>query len=850
MKAKSIVAFVGLVLVMTMACSEHTIEPVTEYANGRVVGTIHGVVMDYQNDVRFDTTEVQVSWVSGGEVHTKNLDTLGYYIITDLVPGYYDLTFHGAEDYTVTKVDSVYVPTLEEVNDGSYATDQDYEHIVARNVWLYKKNSAIKGTVFAKQNDQTSVPAAGAVIVADYSLVPLFSQMLSASVAQTYHISPDRFRATVDASGNFKLSGLPSADAVAVYVEEYAEGSNEYEMENILVGLSEDDTVTVDNIVLEIAGDAPVLLSNNFANETSFSINSNLTMTFNKTMDATTFQVVLQDGNGNDVDVDVSWLNGVTLTVNPVEALDYGTNYTLKLKGWATTDNTAFKDEDNVDDFVEIGFKTVTKYAPVVLSTNFYDMENMTFGVNMAVDVTLTATFSKAMNTTDFRATLYMDSNGNADYDEGIDEAIESAVSWNTTALTVTIDPIVNLATDNSYYVEFIGWSTDSMALAIPDLDNNSGNGIQNDPFFFTVAGIKFVSTTLENAQGEYEDVPVSDATTGLGPNIQVKFSRAIDLTNSKTEVYLEDYDDVDGTYHTVRATVQATSDGLGFIITPEYALESNEDYYLVYDVYSAIPGDHASVSDHPDAQNYGGTDKLKFTTVISESKPAAPAFVLQTATTAIDWNTVSMTFRIRTVSNADEYIIYAKGTTKNSDLVEVGTVLAQPQQVYVYAAVTLPQQFDYYPNDAYGITPFVDGETVSFFATAVNEAGESAKSSAVVVGDGAGPNNQVVTQTGSTDNSANTNVRTITITISAANGEYLHTDAPTWQFLDANNDAAILATTAVQTSTLNNDRTRWTVTIAIPASSTYVGDTARITVKDSNGQSGVYDYTLDSNIP
>ena len=848
MKAKSIVALVGLVLVLIMACSEHTIEPATEYADGRVVGTIHGIVVDFQTNARFDTSDVQVSWVSGGQVHTKNLDTLGYYIITDLVPGYYDLTFSGNDGYAVTKIDSVYVPTLEEVNDGSYATEKDYEHVVARNVWLYPLNAYVKGTIYAKQNNQSVVPANGATVVFDYSLVPMFAQMMSSSAAANYHISPDHYTTTADVNGEFMSPVLPAAASVAIYVEEYAEGSNEYGWDGTIINLIEKDTLTVDNIELEINGDAPVILSNNFANETAFAVRDNLVLTFNKPMDATTFEVSLVDENWNDVDIDVSWLNGVTLTINPVVALEYGTEYTLNLQGQSTTDNTVF--ENGVGGPVQIDFKTLSKYNPVVVTTNFYDIEHNTHVGNFELGTNLTATFSKAINTTSFDAVLYLDNNSNGYFNAGTDEEIESTLTWNTDGTVLTIDPIVNLQTEHMYYVSFAGWSTDSMAIEMPDID---GNLTEDDLFFETIPAIKFVSTTLENAQGLYEDVSTMDATTGLGPNIEVKFSRALDLTNDATEVYLLEYDDAENDFHLVRTTVQATADGYGFVITPEFALESHEDYYLFYDVYSDIPGDNAHVSQHQDAASYyGSTPMLKFMTVISVSVPSISGFVMNTAASAIDWNTTDIQFRIRTVEGADEYAIYAKGSTKNSDLILVPTTgsglttPAQPQQNFVYTTVRLPAQFDYYPNDGYGVTPFVNGETISFYATAINEAGESVKSAVVGVTDGAAPNAQVVTQSGSVDNTGGTSIKAVTFRISAANGEYLHSDIPTWQFLDSNNNTFVLTTAAVGDATLNNDKTQWTVIINVPITNDYSADTARITIKDSNGQSGVFDYLMN----
>ena len=65
------------------------------YTDGRVIGTIHGVVKDANSGARLK--DIVVTTTVKGEIHWVFTNDVGHYAITNLSPGNYKLTFSGAD---------------------------------------------------------------------------------------------------------------------------------------------------------------------------------------------------------------------------------------------------------------------------------------------------------------------------------------------------------------------------------------------------------------------------------------------------------------------------------------------------------------------------------------------------------------------------------------------------------------------------------------------------------------------------------------------------------------------------------------------------------------------------------
>ena len=71
MKERTIIFSMVLAILIIVGCTEHTFDSIEpELANGRVVGSIHGIITDYVTNTRFDSAQVMISWVVNGKINS------------------------------------------------------------------------------------------------------------------------------------------------------------------------------------------------------------------------------------------------------------------------------------------------------------------------------------------------------------------------------------------------------------------------------------------------------------------------------------------------------------------------------------------------------------------------------------------------------------------------------------------------------------------------------------------------------------------------------------------------------------------------------------------------------------
>jgi len=135
--------------------------------------------------------------------------------------------------------------------------------------------------------------------------------------------------------GVYSFSNLPATEEVSVKTMPFNDGTYDYDVAINEVGLLPGVTVTNNPIILEIATAEPFILTNNFENG-DFGITESLTMTFSKTMDASSFDITFSSG-----EFESSWTNDITLTIDPLVTLQASTTYSLSLSG-ESQDNNSF----------------------------------------------------------------------------------------------------------------------------------------------------------------------------------------------------------------------------------------------------------------------------------------------------------------------------------------------------------------------------------------------------------------------------------------------------------------------------------------------------------------------------
>ena len=286
-----------------------------DYTDGRVIGTIHGVVKDAHSGARLK--DIVVTTMVKGESHWAHTNDLGYYAITNLSPGNYELTFSGSDGYAIMSTDED-IPTLQSIGVIDRATSEDFHYTVTQDMSLYSLSAGLTGAVYTKQDDEnTTLAGAGVTVIADYEAV----------------FSPSWYSAVTDSDGVYSFSNLPAAEANIITLP-FNDGTYDYAITFNDVGLLPGLTVTNDPIILEIETAEPFILTNNFEND-DFGLNESLTMTFSKTMDASSFDISLSSG-----EFESSWTNDITLTIDPLVTLQASTTYSLSLSGYSQDNNS------------------------------------------------------------------------------------------------------------------------------------------------------------------------------------------------------------------------------------------------------------------------------------------------------------------------------------------------------------------------------------------------------------------------------------------------------------------------------------------------------------------------------
>ena len=289
-----------------------------EYTDGRVIGTIHGVVKAAYTNARLK--DIVVTTTVKGEIYWVFTNDVGHYAITNLSPGNYELTFSGSDGYAIMTANEN-IPTLSQIGVTDMATSEDFHYTATQDMSLYSLNAGLTGTVYTKQDDEnTTLAGAGVTVIANFEEV----------------FSPSWYSAVTDSDGVYSFSNLP-ADDVDIMILPFNDGTYDYDMSYNDADLFPGLTITNDPIILQIATAEPFILTNNFEND-DFGLTESLTMTFSKTMDASSFDITLS-GEG-EVVFESSWTNDITLTIDPLVSLQANTTYSLSLSGDSQDNNS------------------------------------------------------------------------------------------------------------------------------------------------------------------------------------------------------------------------------------------------------------------------------------------------------------------------------------------------------------------------------------------------------------------------------------------------------------------------------------------------------------------------------
>ncbi|MBU2500248.1 Ig-like domain-containing protein [bacterium] len=430
---RKLVLFTAMAAILfAFGCNEENVYQPDANEDGRVIGTIQGVVTDAADATLLPG--VEVSTTIRAEHVTTITDATGHYSFTNLDPGNYVLTFVFPEDKVVKDAyagvfGEAYIPTVDEIRE-SYGddfegpTDVDFRHEVEANVNLYPLNGSAEGYVFVTMNAQSEVPAVGATILADFGVETKDYS------GWTYALIDHEWFATTGEDGMYSFTGLPTGVDGMLRCLPYNHDGTYYDQQNQSLHLEDGGHFLADDFVLGTA-DAPMIIAQNWDGDVPFPAGGSFTATFNMAMDPATFVATLNWYDKQLVPVTVSW-NGNTVTVDPDQDMVVGGEYYLTLAGWST-DGQAFEAHSW---YVDI----VAGVPATVIAWNFDD-------VPFPVGGNPTFTFNMAMDPSAFEIWFGYDKLGDVVFD----------ATWNEGNTMLTLDPVVDLDDDSYYYIQLNG---------------------------------------------------------------------------------------------------------------------------------------------------------------------------------------------------------------------------------------------------------------------------------------------------------------------------------------------------------------------------------------------------------
>jgi len=276
MKIYSFCLFVLALVSMFLFCDESKQEiilPEEPLAEGRVHGTIHGVISDAVDNERLEN--VKVTYAVHNEVKSVTSGELGYYTIIELYPGDYELSYSDLQGYAVTKKSCI-IPNINEIGFGGRGTEKDFYYNRVLNIDLYPLNASLTGKVYVKLDEDHIEPASGVNLVVDFS---------------PFDLSPNEYSVTTDGNGVYSISSLPAASPAAVRTLPFSYSGKSFAVyQNSNIPLIANDVYTVEDIILNIAPADPFVIENNIS-EYALPLTDNIVLTFSKTMDPNSFDI-------------------------------------------------------------------------------------------------------------------------------------------------------------------------------------------------------------------------------------------------------------------------------------------------------------------------------------------------------------------------------------------------------------------------------------------------------------------------------------------------------------------------------------------------------------------------------
>lgn len=410
-----------LLMIITISCGDQPTVYQYPPSDGRVIGTVHGIVQDRNTNARL--VNVDIYYIFDGSRGMTNTDSMGYFSISGLFSGEYELTFKSTSDYAVTKA-SINVPNLDEVG-ANLPSDEDYPYSIVQDIKMQKKNAGITGTVYARKSPQELLVASGVKVIADFGY---------------FGIAPAIYETYTDNNGVFTFdNNLPSTSYAQVYSLPFTLDGVDYSVAapSGVVYLTPEVIVSVENVIAQLSTIEPVLLISPFGLD-DFPVSSNVKLVFSKAMNTSTFEIELRRdySSGTELFFESTWSNSnTTLSLNPYVILRENTNYYINMSG-VSEDNATFNTNGYFYTEGSESIKLIRTNLEIIdgqYTEEFPVTGNIEMEFNVAVDTSISS--------------ISLMNNYNGIYEE-------YNLTLSTDNKVITINPIDSLANNTTYRLQ------------------------------------------------------------------------------------------------------------------------------------------------------------------------------------------------------------------------------------------------------------------------------------------------------------------------------------------------------------------------------------------------------------
>ena len=549
---RKLVLFAAILAILgAYGCNEDNVYNPDVNTDGRVIGTIQGVVTDGADGTLLPGIVVSTT-VRGASVSTVT-DASGHYAFTNLDPGAYIVTFEESAkaigDAHTTMIGHTEIPTLEDLSGiMDVPTDADFPYEVEANMEMFPLTGTAEGYVYVMTDGQTMVPAEGCQVVADF---------LDPGVNTSHdwwgiQISGNEWTATCDEMGHYSFTGLPAGAQGELRTLPYTYNDMTFDPQDATLDLR-GGSVVADPFYFN-AISVINITSMNWNDNVPFPVDGSFIATFSVPMDPATFTATLYSYSKALVPVTVSW-EGNTVTIDPVNDLESGTNYTLTLAGW-TADGVAYPQRS-------FNVFTSDDVPPAIVFSNFEGSQTF------PIDGNLEFTFNMPMDPSSVVVWFDEDKLGDIVFNS----------SWNEGNTMLTIDPVVDLDYGMGYQVRVEGNSADGVTMGSPWMSFQT-MALQD----VIVVDTNFMSDFDHTANLYWTFSEAMDPASfeiNMSDGDPIAFADPV-WSNGNTTVTIDPYLDLDrGVYYTVTMSGMAAS-GAGFNYSSTYRTAIGDAPFIV----------------------------------------------------------------------------------------------------------------------------------------------------------------------------------------------------------------------------------------------------------------------------